>query len=231
MGIIDEVLSHVSEKPWSDYKESDYSLEQWHAACLIHQHTGPPTSKSQCKLPVKTPNGALSRAGVIAAAAALAGARGGVNATTDEKAQAARALLRYYSQLNEKPPPSITAMAHADTVSEFLKHYGIKGMHWGIRRSQAEREAASPDAARAHEARTRIKTSGTDALSNQELQHLVTRMNLEQQYSRLSTEKSTVQKGNSKVKQILQLATTVQQVHAFVNSPLGASLKLAFKKH
>jgi hypothetical protein len=68
-------LKHVSEKPWSDYTKADYSIEQWHAACLIHLHQGPPTSKDQCKVPVRTPNGALNRNGVHAAAAALAGPR------------------------------------------------------------------------------------------------------------------------------------------------------------
>src|SRR5207237_2180777 len=124
----------VSEKPWSDYTSADYTIEQWHAACLIHQHEGAPTSKGQCKLPVKTPNGAVNRNGVQAAAAALAGARGGMNASPEEKATAAKALLRYYSQLNMKPPPSLMSFAHFD-LDAFLAHHGIRGMKWGVRRS------------------------------------------------------------------------------------------------
>lgn len=61
----------VSDKPWGQIKESDYDLEQWHRACLIHLHDGPPTAKSQCKLPVREPDGTLNRNGVHAAAAAL----------------------------------------------------------------------------------------------------------------------------------------------------------------
>jgi hypothetical protein len=120
----------ISEKPWSDYTEADYSLEQWHRACLIHQHQGAPTSKQQCKLPVRTPTGVLSRAGVHAAAAALAGARGGVNASADEKMKASAALVRLYGKLNEEPPPSL---AHDElaNVENFLSHYGRKGMKWG----------------------------------------------------------------------------------------------------
>ena len=53
----------VSDKPWGNIKESDYDLEQWHRACLIHLHDGDPTSKEQCKLPVREPdyNKAISR--------------------------------------------------------------------------------------------------------------------------------------------------------------------------
>jgi hypothetical protein len=125
----------VSEKPWSDYTAADYTPEQWHAACLIHQHEGAPTSKNQCKLPVKTPSGTLSRAGVHAAAAALAGARGGVNASSEEKAAAARAIVRYYTQLGEQAPPSMKQSA-IDKVEAFFAHHGIKGMKWGVRRNR-----------------------------------------------------------------------------------------------
>ena len=119
-----EALAHISEKPWSDYTKADYSIEQWHAACLIHIHDEAPTAKSQCKLPVKTPNGALNRNGVHAAAAALAGARGGLKGVSDDQREtAASALRRYYAQLDEDPPDSLT-------------HFGIKGWQWAVRKEQ-----------------------------------------------------------------------------------------------
>lgn len=81
-------------------------------------------------------------------------------------------------------------------VEEFLEHHGIKGMRWGVRRSNPSGKSSgsstgghSSDAARAVELHSRVKTSGgTHTLSNQELQHLVTRLNLEQQFSRLTTQ-------------------------------------------
>lgn len=161
-------LMHVSEKPWSEYSKSDYTPEQWHRACLIHLHDGAPTSKDQCKLPVRTPNGAVSRPGVHAAAAALAGARGGVDASDEQKASAARALVRYYNSFNETPPESLvehSELVYVDVktddvtdsetdqtdesqeddkgfdINAFLEHYGVKGMKWGVRSRAGEVKA------------------------------------------------------------------------------------------
>lgn len=118
----EEVLTHISETPWSNYTKADYTLEQWHAACVIHIHDGAPTSKSQCKLPVKTPDGALNRNGVHAAAAALAGARGGLKGvSTDQRTKAQNAIKRYYSQLEEEAPESLTQMMSLGT--DFVKHW------------------------------------------------------------------------------------------------------------
>lgn len=103
----------ISNKPWGQFSGSDYSLEQWHRACLIHLHEGAPTSKAQCKLPVKEPDGSLNRNGVHAAAAALAGARGGVDAPPEQKRRAARVLVRLYGELDEEPPDSIRRLAGA----------------------------------------------------------------------------------------------------------------------
>lgn len=200
---VDKIL-HISEKPWSDYTEADYTIEQWHAACLIHLHTGPPTSKSQCKLPVKTPNGALNRNGVHAAAAALAGARSPLKAPPEQKAKAASALRRYYSQLDETPPDSLQQSAIDDIL-----HFGIKGMKWGVRRKATVRpeevivrdsrfpgshrqvtkggggHPAVPAAVRAQRIGQVGKKSGLKALTDQELQEYARRIQLEQNVKRL----------------------------------------------
>lgn len=79
----------------------------------------------------------------------------------------------------------------------FLEHYGIKGMKWGVHRfskeARAERKAARPGAGKkpSSDATTAVslsfqgRNSGRQSLSNQDLQKLVTRWNLEQQYDRL----------------------------------------------
>lgn len=185
----DSSLKHISEKPWSDYTEADYTIEQWHSACLIHLHDGPPTSKSQCKLPVKTPNGALNRNGVHAAAAALAGARSPLKAPPDQKTKAASALRGYYSQLGETPPDSLkhTNVIVRDILE--LEHHGVKGQRWGIRRNRSHplstlrhpfgRREVHPDAAAARVVRKKRKKQGISSLSNQEIQTYTQRLNLE----------------------------------------------------
>lgn len=189
----DSLLVHISEEPWGNYDESDYTLEQWHRACLIHLHDGPPTSKGQCKLPVRTPSGALNKNGVFAAAAALAGARGGVNAPADAKAKAARSLATFYNQLGKKAPPSVLAlMTHADLADTLLMHFGVKGMRWGIRRSHPSESEPSADVQRYRAAVSKINRGDTSTLSNKELQDVVNRMNLDQQYSRLSSAKKNL---------------------------------------
>lgn len=101
----------VSNKPWSQFDESDYTPEQWYEACLIKPPKSEYTAKAQAKLPVREPAGTLNRNGVHAAAAALAGARGGVKASAEEKRKAARALIRLYRELEEEPPETIRRMA------------------------------------------------------------------------------------------------------------------------
>ncbi len=222
----------ISERPWSSYSESDYTLEQWHRACLVHMHAGPPTSKSQCKLPVRTPDGVLNRNGVHAAAAALAGARSPLKAPPDQMMKARSALRRCYAMLQEQPPDSLKQSA-IEVVDDILEHFGVKGMKWGVRRagdhflekglavstpgSRARGAAAAkaskkvkvkdkgrkiktsggkglpahPDALRAHRVGQVVKKSGLKAVSNEDLNTFATRLQLEQNVSRLtSREKS-----------------------------------------
>lgn len=107
-------------------------------------------------------------------------------------------------------------------ATESLFHYGVKGMKWGVRRTDAQLEAdrgpqpvsvtqkkpgtfaktsggqnqpLSDDAAKALAARQKARASTTDALSNAELRVAVERMNLEQQYSRLAFESDRRSKG------------------------------------
>jgi hypothetical protein len=88
-----------------------------------------------------------------------------------------------------------------DNTLDFLAHYGIKGMKWGRRRASSddssspsssvkvipiEKPKASADASAVSTYKSRVATGGVDALSTKELQQLVNRQNLEQQYAKLN---------------------------------------------
>ncbi len=105
----------ISDKPWGSISESDYKdAEAFCKACLIDMNeAGKPKVKEQCKLPVMEPGGMMNRNAVHAAAAALAGARGGVDVPLSEKRKAARKLLALYQELKEEPPESIKKLAGA----------------------------------------------------------------------------------------------------------------------
>jgi hypothetical protein len=244
----------VSEKPWSDYKASDYTIEQWHKACLIHSHTGAPLSKIQCKLPVYTPDGTLNKNGVHAAAAALAGARSALIASAAQKASAKTQLIALYKKLNEQPPPSLLHSAfvdepaaetkevepveEVDPIDDFLSHFGVKGMKWGVRRNRSGKSGKggtqthhkpgdAPDHTRARDLHSAAKTHGTRVLTNKDLEDLNRRLNLEQNYSKLTQGdaggnaggKKAMKNGSKWVASVLnnvgkQLATEVLKGHA-----------------
>ena len=101
----------VSEAPW-DGSASRYTIEQWRRACLIHLDDVDPDLKGSHKLPVREPDGDISRNGAHSASAILGGGRGGVDAPMPQKRSAARALVRIYrNDLKEDPPTSLTMMA------------------------------------------------------------------------------------------------------------------------
>lgn len=123
-----------------------------------------------------------------------------------------------------------------ETIDDVLAHFGIKGMRWGVRRPRGadgtvEGHSSATDAEKARDFHTRAKTHGLHTLSNQELEHLTKRMNLEQQYNRLSDTKSSgverVKKGQKFVREVLGVAKTAQEVHGLINSPLMKDIKKA----
>jgi hypothetical protein len=102
----------VSDREWGTISESDYEdAEDYCKASLIHGHgASGKATKGTCKLPVYEPKqlgGKLNRNGMHAAASVLAGGRGGVNASAEDKQAAARKLVELYKKIGEEPPDSL----------------------------------------------------------------------------------------------------------------------------
>ena len=111
------------------------------------------------------------------------------------------------------------SLASKEVVDHILSHHGVLGMKWGQRRSRSELASVSvktrsnpqhktiirtkggkglpahPDAIAAKVVTQKLKKSGMHTLSNQELQSLATRTNLEGQIKRSGAGQSSLTKG------------------------------------
>lgn len=118
-----------------------------------------------------------------------------------------------------------------ETVDEVLAHYGVKGMKWGKRKADPSSLAPpSEDHTRVVGQRAIAKTSGTRALSNKELQDVISRMNLERQYSQLNPKNNPVKKGQDFAKEALAIFGTAAAIYAAANSPLAGAIKAGLAK-
>ena len=105
-------MATFSDAAWDGSASRWPTAEAYCESCLIDANDGEgPKVKSLCHLPIKEPDGTYSVNGIHAAAAALAGGRGGVDAPPAAKRAAARKLKRLYAEMKEDCPPSIARMA------------------------------------------------------------------------------------------------------------------------
>jgi hypothetical protein len=131
---------------------------------------------------------------------------------------------------------------------DFIAHHGIKGMHWGVQKSEGSggssgakdvvvkpgrdgkkvkttggnKQPASADAVNAAVSKRMALKSSTDSLSTKQLQEMVNRMNLEQQYSRL-------EKDSFRSKSGTKFATEMVKQHGAEAVLVGGSI--AIKKN
>lgn len=140
-----------------------------------------------------------------------------------------------------------------ETVDDVLEHYGVKGMRWGVRKkapavkTKVELDATpgrrvkakggtgqpiAKDAKVAAVSRQKAKKSTVDALSNDELKSLVTRMNLEQQYSQLETNRRS-RDANPAIKFVGKTLTAFgeKQAGEIITQEASKLVDLAMKKN
>jgi hypothetical protein len=98
-----------------------------------------------------------------------------------------------------------------------LKHFGVLGMHWGIRRrgpAHVDSSSVAP-----------LKKKHVTELSNDELKKAINRMQLEKQFKDLSS--ASTSRGSSILKGIL-LKVGAQAVNQYVASKNGDSSSYQF---
>ena len=90
---------------------------------------------------------------------------------------------------------SLKQSALTADVEAVIAHFGRKGMKWGEHVFGRDRGGSSgsvhPDAAKAHESLNIAKKHGTSALSTHDLKNLNTRLQQEQQFRNLTTQRKS----------------------------------------
>lgn len=129
----------------------------------------------------------------------------------------------YLKSPSYESPPEVSMSI---TLDEVLSHHGVKGMRWGRRKSDnsptevvvtrtpkgkvktagGKNQPAHSDAVVARIAAQKAKKSGLDSLSNEELQRLARRLELEQKVSNIGEDRITGD-GRKFVQTMFELST------------------------
>lgn len=110
--------AEVSNKPWEQFTEADFTVEQLRRSALIVRGDG--STKEQMSLPVREPDGTLNRNAVHAAAGGHGVSAVG-NISEQERRSAAQKLVRLYrEELDETPPDSLLELAGMSTSAAAL---------------------------------------------------------------------------------------------------------------
>lgn len=110
-----------------------------------------------------------------------------------------------------------------------LVHYGIKGMKWGIRRSEAElrRSRGLAPSSEDHVRSRRLRRKSLREMDNAEIEVLTKRLQLEKKYKELNP--SNYQKAEKFVNRVVSTANTIQQVDRMIGSPMTKAVEQAIK--
>ena len=114
-------------------------------------------------------------------------------------------------------PDSTTTAEGTALVGAVLAHHGVKGMRWGKRKARPS-HPVSEDHVTAEAASNKAKEGGVKALSNKELQDVITRKNLEKQHRELVGGGNKFDKGHKHIKKILSVAKTLNDIHSTIDT-------------
>lgn len=97
--------------------------------------------------------------------------------------------------------------------SDYLEHYGVKGMKWGVRKKRKVSREVSKDYSEAK----KLSKKRPSELSNEQLRQLNKRLQLEQEYKRLNP--SLASRGVKTAGAIAGTIGTIGTIYSAMNSP------------
>lgn len=99
---------------------------------------------------------------------------------------------------------------------DFIKHFGVKGMRWGVRNPESKRKAAQSED---HKTSRALQKRHNSSLSNNELATIQQRLTLEANVNKLDGSK--VKKGSDKAAYILGTLGVGAAAYNMFKSPAG----------
>ena len=112
-------------------------------------------------------------------------------------------------------------MTTEELVNNFLAHYGVKGMRWGVRKKAkfGGKTDANGPASQDHKSVSELRKKPLHQLSNDDIRKLNERINLERQFKNLNPDK--VQKGTKTAHRMLDTLGVGVKAFNMLNSPAG----------
>jgi hypothetical protein len=121
------------------------------------------------------------------------------------------------------------------STQEFLAHYGVKGMKWGVRKAPDRSRSASNWKARKDKERaaklekaSSSKRNAAKKMSDDELKAAVQRLQLEKQYVELSQQPQQLTRGQKFAKDLGDIAVEVAKTQ--IKNTANAVLKKELEK-
>jgi hypothetical protein len=108
-------------------------------------------------------------------------------------------------------------------VEEFIKHHGVKGMRWGVRKARSTVKTSSD-----YKKTAPHRGKKPSELTNKQLKAVNERINLEQNYRRLNPSK--IKAGAEAATAIMALTGVGIMAYNQINSPAGRALIAKGKK-
>lgn len=131
----------------------------------------------------------------------------------------------------------VARQSDEETVDDILEHFGIRGMHWGVRKDRTTRvkvgeelktikvpHNTSTDAMKAHNSAVMIKKHGIKSVTNQELKDLNYRISLEQNFHKMvPKETGRIKKGRDIMEKMVWKAGE-EQLQPYIGKYAGKGL-------